>query len=128
MSDKPLDYWTFFAQDAARIGSPLYSRLALGIGEDEDLKAQAVRARAGQPPANMILGAVHFLLLRGADHPLRRHYRDLGTPPPEGEDPFPLFKDFVIFITTRLRISSKRASPTQTKSAGLPFFMRVFAH
>ncbi len=42
--------------------------------------------------ANILFGAVHFLLLRGADHPLRRHYRNLnGGALLEGEDPFPLF-------------------------------------
>ena len=38
---------------------------------------------------------MHFLLLRGAEHPLRRHYPDLnGGVRVEGEDPFPLFADF----------------------------------
>jgi hypothetical protein len=95
MSDKPFDYWTFFVEDAKKIGSPLYARLADGVRNDEDLKALAERARKAQPPANMILGAVHFLLLRGAEHPLRKHYPDLGGDAPEGEDPFPLFRDFV---------------------------------
>ncbi len=95
MSDKPFDYWTFFIEDAKKIGSPLYARLADGVRSDADLKALAERARKGQPPANMILGAVHFLLLRGAEHPLRKHYPDLGGGAPEGEDPFPLFRDFV---------------------------------
>lgn len=97
MSDKPVDYWDFFIADAERIGSPLYARFADGIRNDADLKALAERAKKGQPPANMILAAVHFLLLRGADHPLRQHYRDLDGHPPEGEDPFPLLKDFVNF-------------------------------
>jgi hypothetical protein len=95
VSDKPFDYWTFFIEDAKKVGSPLYTRLAEGIRDDEGLKALASRARKGQPPANMILGAVHFLLLRGAEHALRRHYPDLGGVAPQGEDPFPLFGDFV---------------------------------
>ena len=95
VSDKPFDYWAFFVEDAKKVGSPLYTRFAEGIRDDEDLKALASRARKGQPPANMILGAVHFLLLRGAEHPLRRHYLDLGGDAPPGEDPFPLLKDFV---------------------------------
>jgi len=95
VSDKPIDYWDFFIADAERIGSPLYARFAGGIRADADLKALAERAKKGQPPANMMLGAVHYLLLRGTDHPLRRHYRDLDGHPPEGEDPFPVLKDFV---------------------------------
>ena len=97
MSEKAAGYWTFFAGDARRTGSPLYSRLAEGIGKDEELKALAARARVGQPHANMILGAVHFLLLRGADHRLKRFYGTVGgTVSAEGEDPFPDFRDFVL--------------------------------
>ena len=96
MSEKTIDYWTFFAADAKRTGSPLYARLAEEIGNDENLKALAAQARIGQPHANMILGAVHFLLLRGAAHPLRRFYGTVGgTVSAQAEDPFPDFRDFV---------------------------------
>src|SRR2546427_388174 len=91
-----VDYWTFFADDAARTGSLLYSRISAGIGQDDELKALSAHAWVGQPHANMIFGAVHFLLLRGSDHPLRRFYGTLGgTASPETEDPFPPFRDFV---------------------------------
>lgn len=97
MSEKPTDYWTFFAGDAKRTGSVLYARLAEGIGKDEELKALATHARPGQPHANMILGAVHFLLLRGANHRLKRFYGTVGGKvSAEGEDPFPDFRDFVL--------------------------------
>jgi hypothetical protein len=44
----------------------------------------------------MILGAVHYLLLRGSDHPLKRFYRTLGgSASAEADDPFPAFRDFV---------------------------------
>jgi hypothetical protein len=91
------DYWTFFTEDAKRTGSLLYSRLAAGIGGDEELKAIAARARPGQPQANMILAAVHFLLLRGADAPLKRFYPTVGgTVSTDAEDPVPDFKAFVL--------------------------------
>ena len=90
------DYWRFFAEDARRTGSALYARLAAGIGADADLKALAARARRGQPHANLILGAVHFLILRGAKHPLTRFYPTAGgTVSAEAEDPMPDFRDFV---------------------------------
>jgi hypothetical protein len=96
MSEKGTEYWTFFADDANRTGSTLYSRLATGIGGDADLRALCAHARPGQPHANMILGAVHFLLLRGAEHPLRRFYGTLGgTGSVQSDDPFPDFRDFV---------------------------------
>lgn len=91
-----IDYWTFFADDARRTGSTLYSRISAGIGQDEELKELCARARVGQPHANMILGAVHFLLLRGNDHPLKKFYETIGgTTSAQLEDPFPAFRDFV---------------------------------
>lgn len=94
MSDKP-DYWRYWAAQASEV-SPLYARLALAIGESEELRSLAARARSGQPHANMILGAVHFLLLRGRAHPLARFYATLGgSSSPTEEDPFPEFADFV---------------------------------
>jgi hypothetical protein len=96
MSGGYADYWDFFANDAMRTGSLLYARISEGIGQDAELKALAAHAKVGQPHANLILGAVHFLLLRGADEPLRRFYPSVGgTVSPQGENPFPDFKAFV---------------------------------
>lgn len=97
MGDKGLDYWTLFARDATQNGSPFYGRLAEGIGGDPELIAIAARAGPGQPYANMILAAVHYLLLRGARHRLRDFYPNLGgTARFEDESLLPLFKDFVL--------------------------------
>ncbi len=97
MSGARGDYWIFFAEDAKRTGSLLYSRLSAGIAKDPELKALAARARTGQPHANLILGAVHFLLLRGADDPLKRFYPTVGgAVSAEDADPFPDFRAFVL--------------------------------
>jgi hypothetical protein len=80
--------------DATRQGSPLYAGLALAIDGDEDLKALTKGRRPGQPAPNLLLAAVHFLLLRGADHPLRNFYPTLGGAW-AGEKLLPLFRDFV---------------------------------
>jgi len=96
LSARARDYWDFFIAECVRQKAPLYVRLAAGIRDDPDLSALAARARAHQPMANLILGAVHYLLLRGAEHGLRGHYRTLapeGAPEAEG-DPFALFGDF----------------------------------
>ena len=95
MSEKTFDYWHFFAQDAARTGSALYARLAEGVGGDEELRSLAALAKPGQPHANLLFAAVHFLLLRGAGHPLRAFYPDLNGGRPAEGDPFPAFRDFV---------------------------------
>ena len=90
------DYWDFFVGEALRANSPLYARFAEGVGQDPELRAFAATAKKGQPHANILFAAVHFLLLRGAQHPLRRFYPDLnGWKTVEGEDPFPAFKDFI---------------------------------
>jgi len=96
MSDKGFDYWDFFVGETRRVNAPLYTRLTEGIAQDEDLKALAANARKGQPHANILFGAVHFLLLRGTEHPLKRFYRTLGgEADPSRDDPFPDFRDFV---------------------------------
>src|SRR5262245_31775284 len=89
-------YWENFADVAGRMGSTLYETLARGVVDDDAMKAIAARARAGQPHANTLFGAVHFLLLRGAQHPLREFYPTLGGTRAVG-DPvlYPLFQDFV---------------------------------
>ena len=91
------DYWGYFENAAREMGSPLYERLAGGVRGDDTLKEIAALARAGQPHANMLFGAVHFLLLRGASHPLREFYPTLGgTKSPQDEELFSLFRDFVL--------------------------------
>jgi hypothetical protein len=94
MSEKPFDYWQFFADDARRTGSELYARLSEGVRDDAGLRAMCAHAKPGQPHANLLLGAVHFLLLRGARHPLREFYPDMGGR--NSGDPFPAFRDFCL--------------------------------
>jgi hypothetical protein len=88
------DYWRDFAEDARRQGSPLYAQLAIAINGDESLKALTANRRPGQPPANLLLAAVHYLLLKGAVHPLRDCYATLGGTA-STENVFALFQDFV---------------------------------
>ena len=95
MGGKFIGYWDFFAREAKLANAPLYVRLSEGVGGDEALQELAGHVRAGQPFANILFASVHFLLLRGARHPLRKHYPSLNEgPAPLGEDPFPLFADF----------------------------------
>ncbi len=95
MRDNALGYWEYFATEARLGQCPLYARYCDGIAGDADLQALANNVREGQPPANILFAAVHFLLLRGAGHPLRRYYPNLnGGLHAEDSDPFPLFADF----------------------------------
>ncbi len=94
MYAKEKDYWRDFAEDARRQGSPLYALLAAAIDGDESLKRLTAGRKPGQPPANLLLAAVHFLLLKGARHDLRAAYPTLGGDP-SGRNVFALFRDFV---------------------------------
>ena len=98
MSGKVTDYWTFLCRTTPSAPEACSIRgLPKAIGQDEELKALVAHARPGQPHANMILAAVHFLLLRGAEHPLKRFYGTVGgTVSAESDDPFPDFRDFVL--------------------------------
>jgi hypothetical protein len=64
------------------------------VDNDAALKAIAARGRAGQPHANLLFAAVHFLLLQGAQHRLRDFYATLGGAA-QG-DAFAAFRDFVL--------------------------------
>lgn len=74
--------------------SELYRRLSEGALQDPYLLELAARAAENQPPVNMLLSAVHFLLLRGADHELARFYPTVSAAKPPPDDPFPAFADF----------------------------------
>ena len=80
--------------DAVDLESPLYSELAHAISLDGELLALAAEARAGQPPPNMLWGAVQYLLLRGAEHPLAAHYPIVSGAERPMEPAAPAFKDF----------------------------------
>jgi hypothetical protein len=79
-----------------RANSPLYAGLSAHILEDPELLELAAEAPAGQPPPNLLFGAVHFLLLQGVQHPLARLYPSLNGGRDIGEDPFPAFRDFCL--------------------------------
>lgn len=77
-------------------GSPLYHELALRAAEDEELLALAAEAAAGQPPANMLLGAAHYLLLGGLDHPAAAYYPTRGGAGQPGPAAFAAFRDLCL--------------------------------
>ena len=99
LSMKP-DYWRYFAGEAAKGGDcPLYELLSNAIADDPDIQAITTVAKPGQPPANMLFAAVHYILLGGADHPLRLYYSHLlrsgETETPVDPTAYNAFRDFV---------------------------------
>ncbi|MFZ5827616.1 MAG: DUF2332 domain-containing protein [Bacillota bacterium] len=75
--------------------SPLYRAITNGIADDPELIALANEA-PNFPKTNLLLAAVQYLLLRGADHALRTFYPSLGGAFAEGDPVFPAFRDFCL--------------------------------
>lgn len=89
------DYWSFFAKECVRLEAPLYARISEGVCEDPEIVALSAGVKAGQPPANVLLAAVHYLLLRGeADHPLKFYFPNLAGRARAEDDPWPAFRNF----------------------------------
>ena len=88
------DYYRFFANESLRGGSPLYERLSLGIADDRALQAMAEKRKTGQPPANLILAAVQYLLLSGVEDDLADYYPSVGGTRPVDDKAFELFRAF----------------------------------
>jgi hypothetical protein len=93
---QPLVAATASFEGFARIGSKLYAHLSERILEDPELLELAARAPVGQPPPNLLFGAVHYLLLGGVSHPLARLYPSLNGGRDVGEDPYPAFRAFCL--------------------------------
>lgn len=76
--------------------SPLYAFLSAQIAQDRELLTLALACRPGQPPGNLLLGAVHFLLYQQPHHPLAAYYPSLTLEPLPREAAFPVFKQFCL--------------------------------
>jgi hypothetical protein len=63
------------------------------VAASPELLRLAARGRRGHPPANLLFGAVQYLLLGGSDHELRAFYASVGGTRP-AEEAFPAFSDF----------------------------------
>ena len=84
-----------FADQECGDYAPFYAQLARGIARDPELLAIAAHTRSGQQAPNLLLAAVHYLLLRGTDHALGAFYPSvahLAAVPPG--DPMPAFRSF----------------------------------
>jgi len=70
--------------------SPLYRCLSRTVAATDQLLDLACLGQPGQYPTFLFFGAVHLLLLAGADHPLARFYPSIAGQralPPEGAGP-----------------------------------------
>jgi hypothetical protein len=105
----------WYADWAAEV-SPLYERIARGVADDPAALGIAAEASPGQPPPQLLLGAVHALLLGGRDHPLASFYPTCTDDPADG-DPVPPFRGFCRTYEDEIReiVSTRRV---QTNDVG----------
>jgi hypothetical protein len=100
MADHPLETlsWVFerFAREECYNSSLLYERLSLGIAKDPELLRLATHIRTGERIPNLLLAAVHFLLLKGTEHSVGRFYESLSSAPERYKDLYPHFRSFCI--------------------------------
>ena len=89
--------WTYFADTSCGEYSPLYDRICRTVADSDEVLDLIREAppRAHQP--NVLLAAVHYLLLSGVEHPLAAVYA--GT---SGADAGPLFLDLCLRERTRI--------------------------
>ncbi|OCA91010.1 hypothetical protein A8F94_03865 [Bacillus sp. FJAT-27225] len=83
-----------FAERECNNSSELYESLSMKISEDPHILELSSYASPGQPVPNLLFGAVHYLLLKGTDHPLARFYASINTNPRSPEAAFLSFKEF----------------------------------
>lgn len=92
--ETPADYYRFFANESRKGGSPLYELLSLRIADSEHIQRLAAGKRPGQPAANLIFGAVQYLLLSGVQHELGAYYPAVGGTQQADARAWDLFVDF----------------------------------
>jgi hypothetical protein len=109
--------------------SPLYHDLALRVAEDAELLDLAAEARPGQPPANMLFGAAHDLLLRGAQHEAAAYYPSVGGARAPGAAAFAAFRDLCLGrrdeLLALLRTRLTQTNETRRCAYLLPAFAAV---
>lgn len=111
--------------------SPLYGHLARGIANDPELVELVCDPPEGQPAPQLLLGAVHYLLLGNAEHRLARWYPTCVADPidPSDEDPIPAFRDFCLEHRSELQtlVSTRRVSTNAVGRSAIlyPAFARI---
>jgi len=124
-----------FGEDECRHRSPLYHILSLTVADDPQLLAPALHGRSGQPLPNLMLAAVHQLLLEQnadpvrAPHPLAQFY---GSCTQAARDPAqapPAFRDFVLQHVDALRavISRRLVQTNEVRRSAYLFPALCFA-
>lgn len=88
MADGLSELWRGFAETQCGTYSPLYNRICRAVAEDDAVLTMVAEAPPHAHLPNMLLAAVHYLVLGGLEHPLSAVYTGDSN-----ADPGPLFTD-----------------------------------
>jgi hypothetical protein len=94
--------------------SRLWSMLSERIAEDPDALAVARFSNPEAFPPYLLMSAVHSLLLEDPACPLARFFPTVSRRPAPDEDPYPLFKDFVIGSREKIELAIHSAHVNKT--------------
>ena len=110
--------------------SPLYAALAPRIAEDEPILRLLEERQRGQPAVNLLFGAVHDLLLAGAEHPLAAWYPSTGGRRVPDADLYPAFVDFCRAQAEPIRemAATRRVQTNEPARCGLLLPALALAH
>jgi hypothetical protein len=122
--EQPLsDHFRGFAVVAERDGGTTYAAICRGVADDDSVLSLLDGAALPQRRPLLLLAAVHYLLLAGAEHPLSASYdtvaavRGAATGPPVAPDVAAAFADFCSAHRAELeQLIATRA--TQTNEVG----------
>lgn len=97
--------------------SPLYAQLSLEIATDPAILSLVAAADLSQQVSNLLLGAVHFLLLSGITSPLADYYHSLSQNPRPRHKAYKYFRAFCLehADTIRQLVTTQRV---QTNEVG----------
>ena len=106
--------------------SPLYAQLSLEIAADPAILSLVAAADLSQQVSNLLLGAVHFLLLSGVASPLADYYPSLTPNPRPRQEAYPSFRAFCLehADTIRQMVTTQRVQTNEVQrcTALLPAF------
>jgi hypothetical protein len=106
--------------------SPLYAQLSSEIAKDPAILALVTEADLSQQVSNLLLGAVHFLLLSGSTSPLVDYYPSLSPNARPRQEAYPYFRTFCLehADTIRRLVTTQRVQTNEVQrcTALLPAF------
>jgi hypothetical protein len=114
-------------QAAGPFGSPLYVVLCAGLADDADTASLLLNSAPSQQIPNLLLAAVHDLLLGGGEaarHPLARYYATIvSDPAPPDDDAYPAFRAFCAAFRGALlhRIRTRSTQTNEPRRAAVLF-------